>query len=194
MRPVVWHREVAFLLQATLLHVAPVVVGAPHHAASKARFERHCARTVVAAQGNAFQADALGIDISAGFQPVHYAAGPVFAVMACRHAVEAKRFAGARLVDNQRRHASPGQPGRQADAVFHFLGRIQPVDLHQQRCRATHAFCAHQQSREVLAFIRDLYALTVLLGQIDATGEGVEESADTRPHDPARRGPASVRR
>ncbi|MNV89661.1 hypothetical protein D3C71_1839740 [compost metagenome] len=50
MRPVMRHRKTAFLFQATLLYITPVMVGTPHHAASEARLKGDRARAVIAAQ------------------------------------------------------------------------------------------------------------------------------------------------
>ncbi|MNI93655.1 hypothetical protein D3C73_1516400 [compost metagenome] len=96
------YREVAFLLQATLLYIPPVVVGAPHHTAGEARFEGHRTWAVVTPQRYPFHTDALGVDFRAGFQPVHYAASPMLAVVTCGQALQAQRLARAGLVDDQR--------------------------------------------------------------------------------------------
>src|SRR5262245_47826880 len=47
--PVVRHRKAAFTRKPLELHVAPIMVGAPHHAAGKARLEGNSARTEIAA-------------------------------------------------------------------------------------------------------------------------------------------------
>jgi hypothetical protein len=164
------------LAEALLLHVAPVVVGAPDHAAGEARLEGHRTRAVVAAERDAFEADARRVDVGAGLQPVDDAAGPVFAVEARGQAVQAQCLAAAGLVDQQRRDAAPRQPLRQADAVLHLLHRVQPVDLHQQRRRPGHALGAHVQRRQRRALVGDLDALAVVAGQRDAAFEQVEHA------------------
>ena len=100
--PVVRHRETALFFAATLLHVAPVVICAPHHAAGKSRFERHRARAVVATKRDAFHTDPPRIDVRLLFQPVHDARGPVFTVKARLQIMQTQRFAGAWLIDHQR--------------------------------------------------------------------------------------------
>ena len=176
MLPVVRHREVALARQALLLDVAPVMVGAPHHAAGEARLEGHRARAVVTAKRHAFEADTARVDIVTRLEPVDHLAGPAFAVDHGVHAVQAQRFAGARLVDDQRGDAALRQPARQADAVLEFLARIEAVDLHQQRRRAGHAFGAHIQARDMGVAIRDLDPFAVLAGQLDAAREHGQEA------------------
>ena len=148
--PIVRHREAAFFEQAFFLHVAPVVVGAPTHTHGETRLESDGARAVITAQRHTFKADAFGIDfvlhLRVGLDPVHHLAGPDFAVKSGRQVVQAQRFAGAGLVDQERRDTTRGQPARQADAVFHLLGGVQPVDLYQERGFASGFFCAHVQT------------------------------------------------
>jgi hypothetical protein len=112
MGPVMRYGEIAVLLQAGLLHVAPVVVGSPRHTTGEPRLEGHGARAVITAQGHTFQADALCIDITAGIQPVDNAAGPVLGVMAGHQIVQTQRFARAGLVDDPRGDTTLGQPAR----------------------------------------------------------------------------------
>ncbi|MNI49557.1 hypothetical protein D3C73_1041710 [compost metagenome] len=168
--------EAAFFFQATLLHIAPVMVGAPHHTAGKPWLEGHGARAVVTAEGDTLKANTLGIHVAAGFQPVDHAAGPVLAVVAGNQVVQAQCFTGAGLVDDQRRDAAFCQPGRQADAVFHFLGRIQSVDLHQDRRRAAHTFGTHQQAGNMFALVGDFNALAVLPRQFDTAFESLQKT------------------
>ena len=120
--PVVRHGKCAFARQPLFLHVAPVVIGAPHDTAREARLERDGARTVVAAERNALQADALRIDVVARLEPVDDFAGPDFAVVNGVQAVQAQRFAGAGLIDDERGDAASREPLRQADAIEHLLG------------------------------------------------------------------------
>ncbi|MNL13221.1 hypothetical protein D3C87_1341240 [compost metagenome] len=152
------------------------MIGAPHHTAGKPWLEGHGARAVITAEGDTLQAYTLGIHIAAGFQPVDHAAGPVLAVVTGNQIMQAQRFTRAGLVDDQRRDAAFGQPGRQADAVFHFLGRIQPVDLHQDRRRTGDAFGTHQQAGNMFALVGDFNALAVLPRQFDTAFEGLQKT------------------
>ena len=152
------------------------MVGAPNYTASKARLERDRTRAVVATQRDAFHADALRIDVVALLEPIDDATRPVLAVVARGHAVQAQRLAGAGLVDHERGDTTLGEPGRQTDAVLHLLGRIEAVDLHEQRCTAAHAFGTHVERRQLLAFVRDLDALAVLVRELGTAREELEKA------------------
>jgi hypothetical protein len=91
--------------------------------------------------------------------------------------VQTQCLAGAGLVDHERRHATLGEPLRQAHAIFHFLGRIEAVDLDQDRRRVRDALGAHVQPRNMGVTIRDLDTLAILAGQLDAACEAVEIAA-----------------
>jgi hypothetical protein len=176
MLPVVRYREVAFLGQTLLLHVAPVVIGAPDHAAGEPRLERHGARAEVAAERHPFEADAPRVDFIVLLQPVDHRARPALAVVARRQPVQAQRFTGSRLVEDERRDAALRQPMRQPDAQLHLFGRVQAIDLHQhgRTLACAHAFGAHIERGEMPALIGDRHALAVLAGQRHAARENVQ--------------------
>ena len=177
--PIVRHREAAFFEQAFFLHVAPVVVGAPTHTHGETRLESDGARAVITAQRHTFQADALGIDfplhLRVRLDPVHHLAGPDFAVKSGHQVVQAQRFAGAGLVDQERRDTTRGQPARQADAVFHLLGGVQAVDLHQQgrfdRGISGSRVRPHIQARNDRVAVGNLHPLAVFARQLQAFGK-----------------------
>src|SRR5262249_18866324 len=87
MGPIVRHWEAAFLLQPLLLHVTPIMVGAPRDAASKARLECDRAWAEIAAERTTREPDSFCIDIASCLEPVKHAACPMLAVVARRHAV-----------------------------------------------------------------------------------------------------------
>jgi hypothetical protein len=85
----------------------------------------------------------------------------VLGVEARGQALQAQRLAGAGLVDHQRRDATLGEPGGQAHQVLHLLGRVQPVELHQDRraLARLQAFGRQVERRQVPAFVGNLDAL-----------------------------------
>ena len=172
--PVVRHGEVALFFQALLLHVAPVVIRAPGHATDEAWLEGDRARAVVAAEGNAFQTDAFGIDIGARLQPVDDPACPMLGIEARGHAMQAQGLAGARLIHYQRGNTALGEHGRQADQVFHFLERIEAVELHQNGRRPANPFSRHEEPGEVFSFVGDLDTFALVTRQEDAPVENIE--------------------
>src|SRR3989344_5629458 len=143
MFPVVRYGKATFLVESTFLHIPPVVVGPPDNATGETWFKSNCARAVVTAQGNAFQTDTLGVDFRSSFQPINDSTGPMLAVIASSKTMQTQCLAGTWLIDDKRRYTALGQPYRQANAVFHFFGGVQSVDLYQQRSPALDAFCAH---------------------------------------------------
>ena len=169
--------EVSFAFAPSLLDVAPVVVRTPGDAAAESRLERDGTRAEVAAQGHSLEPDTPRIDVVPLFEPVDDAAGPVLAVVSRSHVVQAQGLTGARLIDDERRNAAAREPGRKADAVAHLLGGIEPVDLHQDRRPAVHAVSANVECGEVPAFIGNLHALAVLVGERQALGEDLQYAA-----------------
>jgi hypothetical protein len=99
----------------------------------------------------------------------------VLGIEARGQAMQAQGFAGAGLVDHQRGDAALGQPAGQADQVFHFLGRIQAIELDQHRAGPC-TLWRGIQARDDLAFIRNFDALAVLASQRDAALEHLQEA------------------
>ena len=165
MAPIVRHRKISLLRQTLLLDVAPIVVGAPDDAAGEARLEGDRTGTIVAAERNAFAADPPRIDIATRFQPVDDPACPDLGVVDGGQTLKPKGFAGSRLIDHERRHPALRQPPRQADAVFHLLRRIEPVELDEVRRGSLDAFGAAIQRGQMRFAVGDLDPLAVLMGK-----------------------------
>ena len=193
--PVVRHREIAFALAAPLLHVPPVVIGAPGHTAREARLERDGARAEIAAERHTFHPDPLRVHVVSRFQPIDDAAGPVFAVEARWHAEQAERLAGAGLIDHQRR--DPALPrARPADR----RGSASPLS-NRGRSPAPGPARVRIRRRRERTGLRDvspsygnLDALAVLVREASCPRRTRPAPGDRAPAVPARRAPAGARR
>ena len=192
--PVMWHRVLALAPQALLLHLVPVVVGAPHGAAGEARLEGDGTRREIAAQRDAGHADALGVDVGRALEPVVRRVWP----SARWHAVAGRP---------ERRSASP-VPGwsthsvatpRRASAcgsqrpVQQLLAAIEAVDVEHARRRRAAPGAARQQCGQRLAFVRNLHALGVLAAERDGVTESLLRARDTWLRGRDGHGPACAR-
>ena len=191
--PIVRHREIALALEALLLHVAPVVIGAPDDPAGEARLEGDGARAVIAAQRNPLEADPLRVDVVARLEPVDDLARPNLRIVDGVQALKAERLAGSRLIDDEGRDAALGEPARQADAVFHLLCGIEAVELDKDRRAPLDAFGAGVKRRQMGFAVRDLDALAVLVRKPHAAIEERTACACRGRGVPARCAPAGAR-
>ena len=143
MLPIVRHGEIALAREALLLHVAPVVVGAPDDAAGEARLEGDGAGAIVAAERNALAADPLRDRRRRASPASRRFCSPRF--RRCRRRADPEGAAPRRFPAGRRRATTRracASHARQADAVFHLLRRIEPVELDEDRRAALDAFGA----------------------------------------------------
>ena len=109
-----------------------------------------------------------GVDIPARLQPIDNRARPDFRIIDGVKTLQPQRFARARLIDDQRGNAALGEPAGKADAIFHLLGGIEPIDLDEKRRSFVDAFGAHEKAGKMRLAIGDFDPLAIFAGKANA--------------------------
>ncbi len=172
--PVVRHRALALVAPSRLLHLAPVVVGAPDETAGEAGLVGDCAGRVVAAQRDAPHPEPAGVDLGLLLQPVDHHARPPLGVVDGVQSVQPQRFARARLVDRQGRDPAAGQGLGQTRPGQHLLGGIQPVHIEHGGGGAAGALCQGEIAGDDAALVRDLDPAEVAPAHLDGALEAFD--------------------